>query len=335
MPTSGGFADAVPLMDSPRELLLFEAGETGQVQSLDPTNGVISAPLELPTSPAYLRWTLLPHDRVLFVGDASHRGAWVLDTQTWSISATGSTHYPVSQFTLTTLGDGRVLLTGGIRDAVSAQTTYTAEIWAPGTGRFTLTRHGMMSARWNDSTAVLRDGRVLVMGGLYWEDSGATTLGSAEIYDPTTGLFTRTGSMTPRVGALAVTLSTGKVFVAGGANGDCARQSSACTTRSVDGGSLFDPKTGKFTTPDWMPAHVAVDRAEQLADGRLFLCFASDADTSAPSRIGYYDPVSDTLESTDDPVDGETYGLADGSIFVVAPGQDRIGGTWSNWTPTQ
>ena len=56
---------------------------------------------------------------------------------------------------------------------------------------------------------LLSDGRVLVAGGR--SDT------SAEIYDPTTGTFTATGSMTVvRTGPTATLLGNGKVLVAGG-----------------------------------------------------------------------------------------------------------------------
>jgi hypothetical protein len=59
---------------------------------------------------------------------------------------------------------------------------------------------------------LLHDGRVLITAG--WRGS---YLGSAELYDPATGTFSPTGSMTTaRESATATLLSDGRVLIAGG-----------------------------------------------------------------------------------------------------------------------
>src|SRR5258708_14595908 len=64
------------------------------------------------------------------------------------------------------------------------------------------------------TATVLPNGKVLVVGGY---DATGATLASAELYDPATGVFTATGSMSvPRQEHTATLLPNGKVLIAGG-----------------------------------------------------------------------------------------------------------------------
>jgi hypothetical protein len=63
------------------------------------------------------------------------------------------------------------------------------------------------------AATLLPDGRVLVAGG----DAGQQVFASAELYDPSTGTFSATGSMSAtRAWATAALLPNGRVLVAGG-----------------------------------------------------------------------------------------------------------------------
>jgi len=106
--------------------------------------------------------------------------------------------------------------------------------------------------------AVLADGRVLVAGG----NSSAVyekPLASAETYDPKTGAFTATGSMSePRDGLDAIRLAAGKVLIVGGGLDAVAE--------------LFDPATGVFTPTGKMATYRAAQiTVTLLQDGRVYV----------------------------------------------------------------
>src|SRR5260221_4593981 len=80
----------------------------------------------------------------------------------------------------------------------------------------------------------LSDGRVLVAGGI----SGISGLKTAELYDPTTGTWSVTGSMAwERIGLAAAPLPNGRVIVAG-----CARFNQASADSPVRNSTeTYDP----------------------------------------------------------------------------------------------
>ena len=81
----------------------------------------------------------------------------------------------------------------------------------------------------------LPDGRVLVVGG----SVGSERLASVEVWDPSTGAFVGTGSMSEaHSGHTATALPDGRVLIAGGVGeGD----------RRLATSEIWDPSTGTFT----------------------------------------------------------------------------------------
>jgi hypothetical protein len=65
----------------------------------------------------------------------------------------------------TLLSDGRLLVTGGETDPVKGDSMSTAEVWDPHAGVFEVTG-AMSTGRSRQTATLLRDGRVLVVGGL-------------------------------------------------------------------------------------------------------------------------------------------------------------------------
>src|SRR5919202_2237337 len=120
-------------------------------------------------------------------------------------------------FTATLLPNGQVLVTGGIGpySLTGSSDLSSAELYNPSTGMWIATAN-MSTARVEHTATLLPNGKVLVAGG-FGPCDPTCTRSSAELYDPSTGTWTATGSMiTARLGARATLLANGKVLVAGG-----------------------------------------------------------------------------------------------------------------------
>ena len=78
---------------------------------------------------------------------------------------------------------------------------------------------GMSTVRRGATATLLNDGRLLVAGGFTGAGEFATFFNSAELYDPNTGTFGVSSSMTtPRRGHTATLLPSGQILVVGGAS---------------------------------------------------------------------------------------------------------------------
>jgi len=154
-----------------------------------------------------------------------------------------------------------------------------AEIYDPRTGIWALT--GSMSTGRNDpAVVVLRDGRVLAAGGGMGDEHNARHL-SAEIFDPHTGEWTSTGSMTaPRseVEYASVLLPDGRVLVPGGFTAH---------ETPVSSSDLYDPRTGTWTASGSMSVVRAGHSSIVLRGNRGVLVMGGlgPDDNTAPASV--------------------------------------------------
>jgi len=182
----------------------------------------------------------------------------------------------------------------------------------------------MVTARAGHTATVLDDGRVLLVGG----NSGAASLASAEIYDPSTLSFSPTGSMAvAREGHAAVRLPDGRVLVAGG----CTAGAGGCTTY-LSSAELYDPATGTFAATGSM-ATTRTDFASALVGTKVLVAggFWYDPGTTAEHFLQgaeLYDPLTGVFTATSPMWDQRRYpmteSLLDGTV-LVAGGADAAG----------
>ena len=206
--------------------------------------------------------TLLPNGKVLIAGgiDASIAPtikAELFDPSTSTFTATGDMNTPRALHTATLLGDGTVLIAGGLTDTAN-DTSDTAEIYDPSTGKFTelsatIPIDGGVAGQ--TATAVSGcqcpiEGFVLLAGGYTTSGEIATSGNDAVLYDPVSQTFSTPGQMTDfRVFHSATALPDGKVLIAGGIMGQALITNSSAS--GIFGGVLnsaevFNPVSETF-----------------------------------------------------------------------------------------
>ncbi|UCF31177.1 MAG: hypothetical protein JSV26_01780 [bacterium] len=122
---------------------------------------------------------------------------------------------PKTSFGMTSLSDGRFLLTGGINGSGFLK---DVEIFDPNNGQVIDFGEALIYPRTRHSATLLLNDTVLVVGGL--EYTGPSI--SAEIFDPATGISRELPwrMRVPRVGHTATLLPDGRVLIVGGNMGD-------------------------------------------------------------------------------------------------------------------
>jgi hypothetical protein len=215
--------------------------------------------------------TLLQDGRVLVTGVA----AQLYDPATGAFVQTGQMPSPRWGRSATLLQDGEVLVAGGANSDGTAFDA-SAQLYDPKTGKFTATGSMTMPRSFHTAT-LLQDGRVLIAGGNNTVQSmntdGSSTpikqLDSAELYDPRTGKFTATGSMTTgRAFHTATLLADGRVLVAGGSPDGTYWSGPGSSLASAE---IYDPNTGKFTATGSMATARSSANATPLPDGRVLI----------------------------------------------------------------
>lgn len=259
-----------------------------------------AAPMEGPRLGHTL--TVLADGRVLAAGGTGPEGeggagggqtirpqnsAEVYDPSADAWTSAGSMGAARFEHTATLLGDGRVLIAGGLGpDGDDLTALASAELYDPAADTF-LGTNAMADGRSNHTAVALSDGQVLVAGGA--RGSGDSSVATAEVFRVRQGSWEQVGALAEaRRGATATRLTDGRVLVAGG------EVVQGGTRRSLDSAEVYDPEAG-----EWLPAgSMSCPRSEHAAvllPGGQVLVVAGDAAfpgqaPSAQSCADLYEP---------------------------------------------
>jgi len=172
--------------------------------------------------------------------------------------------------------------------------TPAASVDTPGVWKLT---GSMGTSRRHSQYYPLPDGRILVVGGTDTTGvDGAASIfyATAEIYDPATGTWTATGSLTTggRVLHTSTALPDGRILITGGWNGSAALSSA----------ETYNPATGTSSATGSMTTARANHRQRILFDGRVLITGGFDSGGTPIASAEIYNPATGTFSATAGPM---------------------------------
>jgi hypothetical protein len=337
------------LLPDGRVLLAGGINDTGCLAStevFDPGSNTFSDSGEMNVRRAAHTATELSGGRVLIAGgfSCSSNGAVpnyldsaeLYDPLTGSFASVGNMTTLRRTPTATRLSDGRVLFTGGNDD--SGAPLASAELYDPSADTFAPTV-SMQKPRVGHSATLLANGKVLIAGGYTPACAGCIVVPdyTAELFDPVTGVFTRTGDMPgPIAGPSASRLKSGLVLIAGG--DPCgltgAGGSSECAPEDgTNQALLYDPATGTFSVTGAMAYARMGHSATSLSDDKVLIAGGSGADPATFDDVTtftaeLYDPATGLFTRTGSmalALSGHTATLISNGRVLIAGGSDNDG----------
>lgn len=191
-----------------------------------------------------------------------------------------------------------------------------SQVFDPTSATFTPTSP-QVAVRSDGFMTTLADGRVLLAGGNEPNPEIEIKQKSAEIFDPESLSYSKTGDLVfPRVSSSATLLPNGQVLITGGQSTEAGG-----STRSAE---LFNPETGVFSRTDDMDVARSGHDAILLGDGRVLIMGGDQPDFRSAEvydfRTGEFSRVGSLKGGHEN---GAVTTLKDGSALALA------GGDWN------
>jgi len=239
--------------------------------------------------------TLLPNGNVVVAGGENNNQAMasteVYSPTTGSWITSGNLNTARSNASAVLLPNGSILVAGGCVATCLGGTTASAELYNSVSGAWSYSGR-MVKSRTYFGMVLLAGGRVLVAGGCTALNangcSGVTS--AAEIYNPSTGKWTSTGSMNAARGNLTATLLlNGQVLVAGGIN---------AAGNPLGTAELYSPATGKWTLIGKMITARDEHTATLLSNGNVLVAGGENAAGVTTNKTELYNPSTGKWTAT-------------------------------------
>jgi len=184
----------------------------------DPSTSTWSPTGSMSTARSGHTATLLQNGRVLVAGGDSFGTAELYNPATGQWTATGSMNTARIYQYAVLLANGQVLVLFGSNDLTGTGLVTSTEVYDPTAGTWTVNGNTGATAQFAFSVTLLNTGKVLIAGGancVY--PRPCVEVSTAELYDPSVGASTFTGSMNvARSSHSATLLTNGQVLAAGG-----------------------------------------------------------------------------------------------------------------------
>jgi N-acetylneuraminic acid mutarotase len=192
---------------------------TARAELYDPNAGTFSATGSMAVARGSFSLTVLPNGKVLAAGGETAAAdglssCELYDPNTGKWTLVGRLNVARGEHGAILLSTGNVLVVGG--NNVNGVSTVKTELYNYATGKWTLTGN-MNIGRVEFGMVILTNGNVLVSGGTKVTTTTNTVLPSSELYNPSTGIWTKTGNLNnARTGHSSTLLTTGSVLDASG-----------------------------------------------------------------------------------------------------------------------
>ena len=266
--------------------------------------------------------TLLLNGKVLVAGGAGPNSCFtptnsaeLYDPVSGTWSYTGFLNTARIDHTATLLQNGQVLIAGGsVNHYMPMDFINGAELYDPATGTWRPTGgfktiRALDTAFSHGSATLLPNGKVLALGAI----EAFHGVNSAELYDPATGTWSRTGTNTSVVGEHAVLLSNGKVLA---------------VSKSL--AKLYDPSIDQWSATGNL--NISAETLTLLQNGKVLATSGQSAELYDPNTGTW--SISGNLRTAHFGAYGGNVAtmLADGRVLMTGIAEelfDPTAGTWS------
>ncbi|MEI7475180.1 MAG: kelch repeat-containing protein [bacterium] len=228
---------------------------------------------------------------------------------------TGNNIHKRVNHTASLLPNGKVLVAGGLDDDLGGGPSNTAEIYDPKTQKFSLTRN-LLVKRINPQSILLKNGKVLIVGGVDDLPMYKNQIKIAELYDYKSGKFSRTGDLNiPRLNGFKLTLlNDGRVLVTGGLTTAYGIRKNNC--------EIYDPNTAKFKLISPMKFKRDMHNAVLLKNGNVLIVGGNTTFNTIDEKSIQQAAAGAGIESTTEIFNSKTekFSLAGNIIYRIIPG---------------